>query len=133
MNKNLPYPSPPLSAGLVSTILTVCRIRADCVTARNEIGLIRSVMLQESSTGCGADYRLKADEQVRPTELFKMYEEQQSDNWRVQAIPPDAAWLAPDGMYHRPKRYRSPRSPLTVNHFAYPADSGISPRVSSII
>ncbi len=37
---------------------------------------------------------------------------------------PDAAWLAPDGMYFTGQTLRSPRSPLTVNHFAR-ASSGI--------
>lgn len=59
---------------------------ADCVTGLNEIGQI-SVSNISGSAGRGTYQALKADEQGASWyRIITMYEDQQPDNWRVQAI-----------------------------------------------
>lgn len=121
MKQELALSSLLLSAGLVSTTAQSAEFAsADCVTGLNEIGLISVSNVAGNPQDVERIIALKADEQGASWyRIIQMYEEQQSDNWRVQAILlPDAAWLAPDGMYYRSNVTAVPRSPLTVNHFA---------------
>lgn len=121
MKQELALSSLLLSAGLVSTTAQSAEFAsADCVTGLNEIGLISVSNVAGNPQDVERIIALKADEQGASWyRIIQMYEEQQSDNWRVQAYSmPDAAWLAPDGMYYRPNVTAVPRSPLTVNHFA---------------
>ncbi|MDJ3479344.1 DUF1471 family protease activator YjfN [Salmonella enterica] len=83
MKQELALSSLLLSAGLVSTTAQSAEFAsADCVTGLNEIGLI-SVNPQDVERIIA----LKADEQGASWyRIIQMYEEQQPDNWRVQAI-----------------------------------------------
>mgnify|MGYP000755228511 FL=1 len=60
---------------------------ADCVTGLNEIGLISVTDLSGSQQDVEHAIARKADEQGASWyRIIQMYEEQQPDSWRVQAI-----------------------------------------------
>ena len=60
---------------------------ADCVTGLNEIGLICVNNISGSQQDVEHAIALQADEQGASWyRIVQMYEEQQPDNWRVQAI-----------------------------------------------
>ena len=60
---------------------------ADCVTGLNEMGLICVNNISGSQQGVEDDIGVQADEQGASWyRIVQMYEEQQPDNWRVQAI-----------------------------------------------
>ncbi|HBZ0077628.1 TPA: DUF1471 domain-containing protein [Klebsiella pneumoniae] len=59
----------------------------DCVTGLNEIGLISVTNLSGSQQDVEHAIARKADEQGASWyRIIQMYEEQQPDSWRVQAI-----------------------------------------------
>ncbi|EKC1742772.1 DUF1471 domain-containing protein [Salmonella enterica] len=91
MKQELALSSLLLSAGLVSTTAQSAEFAsADCVTGLNEIGLISVSNIAGNPQDVEriiALIALKADEQGASWyRIIQMYEEQQSDNWRVQAI-----------------------------------------------
>ena len=60
---------------------------ADCVTGLNEIGQISVSNIAGNPQDVERVVALKADEQGASWyRIIQMYEEQQPDNWRVQAI-----------------------------------------------
>ena len=60
---------------------------ADCVTGLNEIGLICVNNISGSQQDVEHAIAVQADEQGASWyRIVQMYEEQQPDNWRVQAI-----------------------------------------------
>lgn len=60
---------------------------ADCVTGLNEIGLISVNNISGSQQDVEHAIALKADEQGASWyRIIQMYEEQDPNNWRVQAI-----------------------------------------------
>lgn len=60
---------------------------ADCVTGLNEIGLISVSNIAGNPQDVERVIALKADEQGASWyRIIQMYEDQQPDNWRVQAI-----------------------------------------------
>ncbi|MCF6690125.1 DUF1471 family protease activator YjfN [Klebsiella sp. WOUb02] len=60
---------------------------ADCVTGLNEIGLISVNNIAGSQQDVERAIAVKADEQGASWyRIVQMYEEQQPDSWRVQAI-----------------------------------------------
>ncbi|HEY4466686.1 MAG TPA: DUF1471 family protease activator YjfN [Klebsiella sp.] len=60
---------------------------ADCVTGLNEIGLICVNNISGSQQDVEHAIAMQADEQGASWyRIVQMYEEQQPDNWRVQAI-----------------------------------------------
>jgi hypothetical protein len=60
---------------------------ADCVTGLNEIGLISVNNIAGSQQDVERAIAVKADEQGASWyRIVQMYEDQQPDNWRVQAI-----------------------------------------------
>ncbi|EBD0955700.1 DUF1471 domain-containing protein [Salmonella enterica] len=88
MKQELALSSLLLSAGLVSTTAQSAEFAsADCVTGLNEIGLISVSNVAGNPQDVERIIALKADEQGASWyRIIQMYEEQQSDNWRVQAI-----------------------------------------------
>ena len=77
-----------LSAGLVSTTAQSAEFAsADCVTGLNEIGQISVSNISGDPQDVERIVALKADEQGASWyRIITMYEDQQPDNWRVQAI-----------------------------------------------
>ncbi|MGZ1455396.1 DUF1471 family protease activator YjfN [Salmonella enterica subsp. enterica serovar Infantis] len=88
MKQELALSSLLLSAGLVSTTAQSAEFAsADCVTGLNEIGLISVSNVTGNPQDVERIIALKADELGASWyRIIQMYEEQQSDNWRVQAI-----------------------------------------------
>ena len=88
MKRSLALSSLLLSAGLVSTTAQSAEFAsADCVTGLNEIGLISVSNISGNQQDVERIIALKADEQgASGYRIIQMYEEQQPDNWRVQAI-----------------------------------------------
>ena len=77
-----------LSAGMVDTTAQSAEFAsADCVTGLNEIGLICVNNISGSQQDVEHAIAVQADEQGASWyRIVQMYEEQQPDNWRVQAI-----------------------------------------------
>ncbi len=77
-----------LSAGMVDTTAQSAEFAsADCVTGLNEIGQISVSNIAGNPQDVERVVALKADEQGASWyRIIQMYEEQQPDNWRVQAI-----------------------------------------------
>lgn len=95
---------------------------ADCVTGLNEIGLISVTNLSGSQQDVEHAIARKADEQGASWyRIIQMYEEQQPDSWRVQAI------LYARGAWRPRPIARSSRSSRVG------ASRRMPPRVSSII
>lgn len=88
MKQSLALSSLLLTAGLVSTTAQSAEFAsADCVTGLNEIGLISVSNICGNPQDVERIVALKADEQGASWyRIVQMYEEQQPDNWRVQAI-----------------------------------------------
>lgn len=88
MKRSLALSSLLLSAGLVSTTAQSAEFAsADRVTGLNEIGLISVSNISGNQQDVERIIALKADEQGASWyRIIQMYEEQQPDNWRVQAI-----------------------------------------------
>ena len=87
MKQSLALSSLLLSAGLVDTTAQPAEFSADCVTGLNEIGLISVSNIAGNPQDVERVVALKADEQGASWyRIIQMYEEQQPDNWRVQAI-----------------------------------------------
>lgn len=114
MKQELALSSLLLSAGLVSTTAQSAEFAsADCVTGLNEIGLISVSNVAGNPQDVERIIALKADEQgASGTELFKCMK----NNSRITGAyrrysMPDAAWLAPDGMYYRPNVTAVPGRP----------------------
>lgn len=120
MKQELALSSLLLSAGLVSTTAQSAEFAsADCVTGLNEIGLISVSNVAGNPQDVERIIALKADEQGASWyRIIQMYDNSRITGAYRRYSMPDAAWLAPDGMYYRPNVTAVPRSPLTVNHFA---------------
>ena len=88
MKQSLALSSLLLSAGLAGTTAQSAEFAsADCVTGLNEIGLICVNNISGSQQDVEHAIALQADEQGASWyRIVQMYEEQQPDNWRVQAI-----------------------------------------------
>lgn len=88
MNQSLALSSLLLTVGLISTTAQSAEFAsADCVTGLNEIGLISVSNISGNPQDVERIVALKADEQGASWyRIVQMYEEQQPDNWRVQAI-----------------------------------------------
>ncbi|HFZ8994489.1 TPA: DUF1471 family protease activator YjfN [Citrobacter freundii] len=88
MKQSLALSSVPFSGGLaVTTAQSAEFASADCVTGLNEIGLISVANIAGNPQDVERVVALKADEQGASWyRIIQMYEEQQQDNWRVQAI-----------------------------------------------
>ena len=88
MKRTLALTSLLLSAGLVSTPAQSAEFAsADCVTGLNEIGQISVSNISGDPQDVERIVALKADEQGASWyRIITMYEDQQPDNWRVQAI-----------------------------------------------
>lgn len=88
MKRSLALTSLLLSVGMISTTAQSAEFAsADCVTGLNEIGLISVSNVSGSPQDVERVIALKADEQGASWyRIVQMYEEQQPDNWRVQAI-----------------------------------------------
>ena len=72
---------------LSSLLLTAATASADCVTGLNEIGQISVSNISGDPQDVERIVALKADEQGASWyRIITMYEDQQPDNWRVQAI-----------------------------------------------
>ncbi|QBY32029.1 DUF1471 family protease activator YjfN [Citrobacter rodentium] len=88
MKQSFAFNSVLLTAGLISTTAQSAEFAsADCVTGLNEIGLISVSNIPGNPQDVERIVALKADEQGASWyRIIQMYEEQQPDNWRVQAI-----------------------------------------------
>src|SRR5699024_10476787 len=88
MKQSLALSSPRLATGLMDTTAQSAEFAsADCVTGLNEIGLISVRNISGDPQDVERVVALKADEQGASWyRIIQMYEEQQPDNWRVQAI-----------------------------------------------
>lgn len=88
MKQSLALSSPRLATGLMDTTAQSAEFAsADCVTGLNEIGLISVRNIPGDPQDVERVVALKADEQGASWyRIIQMYEEQQPDNWRVQAI-----------------------------------------------
>ena len=88
MKQTLALSSLLLSAGLVGTTAQSAEFAsADCVTGLNEIGQISVSNISGDPQDVERIVALKADEQGASWyRIITMYEDQQPDNWRVQAI-----------------------------------------------
>ena len=76
-----------LSSLLLTAATANTSASADCVTGLNEIGLISVTNLSGSQQDVEHAIARKADEQGASWyRIIQMYEEQQPDSWRVQAI-----------------------------------------------
>jgi hypothetical protein len=89
MIKNSPALSPILLySGMENAVAQSAEFAsADCVTGLNEIGLLSVNNISGSQQDVERVIATKADEQGASWyRIVQMYEEQQPDNWRVQAI-----------------------------------------------
>lgn len=88
MKQLLALPSLRLSANPASATAQSAEFAsADCVTGLNEIGLISVSNISGDPQDVERIVALKADEQGASWyRIITMYEDQQPDNWRVQAI-----------------------------------------------
>ncbi|AMO50883.1 MULTISPECIES: DUF1471 family protease activator YjfN [Kosakonia] len=88
MKRSLALNSLLLSTGMLNTTAQPAEFAsADCVTGLNEIGLISVNNVSGSLQDVERVIALKADEQGASWyRIVRMQEDQQVDNWRVQAI-----------------------------------------------
>ena len=88
MKRNFSLPSLMLTTVTANTSAQSAEFAsADCVTGLNEIGLISVSNIAGNPQDVERVIALKADEQGASWyRIIQMYEDQQPDNWRVQAI-----------------------------------------------